>query len=137
MLTQRGVEKRQEKELKAAEATQWKEQLDFDALEPLRIEESQQVLRSVSRDRILKSRWAYKDKNWPKRKTEQKCKARLVIAGHTDPDLIHGLTTDAPTLSRPGLLCLLQRLANGLQDEDPWVAAAGDISVAPSSPEAI
>ena len=99
------------------------------------------MLRSVSKDRILRSRWAYKDKNWAKRKTEQgvegndesvpwKCKARLVIAGHTDPDLASGLSTDAPTLSRPALLCLLQRLANGLQDEDPWVAAAGDIRCA-------
>ena len=154
VLTQRGVEKRQEKELKwneipsdvrekfkAAEATQWREHLDFDALEPLSIEESRKVLRSVSKDRILRSRWAYKDKNWAKRKTEQgvegndgsepwKCKARLVIAGHTDPDLANGLSTDAPTLSRPALLCLLQRLANGLQDGDPWVAAAGDIRCA-------
>eukprot|EP00439_Symbiodinium_sp_Y106_P001495 s818_g1.t1 len=83
VLTQRGVEKRQEKELKwneipsdvrekfkAAEATQWQEHLDFDALEPLSIEESRKVLRSVSNDRILRSRWAYKDKNWAQRKTE-------------------------------------------------------------------
>ncbi|CAE6956523.1 RE1 [Symbiodinium sp. CCMP2456] len=52
-LTQRGVEKRQEKELKwseipdyvkekfkEAEATQWREHLDYDALEPMSIEES-------------------------------------------------------------------------------------------------
>ena len=153
-LTQRGVEKRQEKELKwaeipnevrekfkQAEATQWAEHLDYDALEPLSIEDSKFVRENVQADRILRSRWAYKDKNWARRRTEKtaenpdetvpwKCKARLVIAGHTDPDLAYGLSTDAPTLPRPALLCLLQRLANGLHDEDKWTAAAGDIRCA-------
>ncbi|CAE7733722.1 GIP [Symbiodinium sp. CCMP2592] len=147
-LTQHGVEKRQEKELrwaeipddvkekfKEAEAQQWEEHLSYDALEPLDIDESNRVRREVSPDRILRSRWAYKDKNWAKRKQGEdlpwKCKSRLVIAGHQDPDLgVAGITTDAPTLSRPGLLCLLQVLANGVQNTDPWEAAAGDIRCA-------
>ena len=147
-LTQRGVEKRQEKELrwseipdnvkekfKEAEAQQWGEHLTYDALEPLSVEESHQVRRKVPPERILRSRWAYKDKNWAKRKQGEdvpwKCKSRLVIAGHQDPDLgVTGMTTDAPTLSRPGLLCLLQLLANGVQNEEPWQAAAGDIRCA-------
>ncbi|CAE7307731.1 GIP [Symbiodinium sp. CCMP2592] len=146
-LTQRGVEKRQEKELrwaeipaearhqfKEAEETQWREHLDFDALEPLSVEESDRIRNEIDSSRILRSRWAYKDKNWSKRRadgaTPWKCKARLVIAGHTDPDLVNGLSTDAPTLSRPGLMCLLQRLANGLGDVDRWKASAGDIRCA-------
>ena len=139
-LTKRGVEKRQEKELrwgeiprdartqfKQAEETQWKEHLDFDALEPLSVEDSDRIRNEVDASRILRSRWAYKDTDGH---TPWKCKARLVIAGHTDPDLANGLSTDAPTLSRPGLMCLLQRLANGLQDQDPWRASAGDIRCA-------
>ena len=146
-LTKRGVEKRQEKELKwgeiptearahfkEAEETQWKEHLSFDALEPMSVEESRRVRREVDGARILRSRWAYKDKNWSKRRTDDaapwRCKARLVIAGHTDPDLGCGLSTDAPTLSRPGLFSLLQRLANGLKAKDPWRASAGDIRCA-------
>ncbi|OLQ00470.1 Copia protein [Symbiodinium microadriaticum] len=146
-LTRRGVEKRQEKELrwseippdaraqfKEAEETQWKEHLSFDALEPLSVEESARVRREVDAERILRSRWAYKDKNWSRRRADEtapwRCKARLVIAGHTDPDLGSGLSTDAPTLSRPGLFSLLQKLANGLRDADPWKASAGDIRCA-------
>ena len=145
-LTRRGVEKRQQKELrwseippdaraqfKEAEETQWKEHLSF-ALEPLSVEESARVRREVDAERILRSRWAYKDKNWSRRRADEtapwRCKARLVIAGHTDPDLGSGLSTDAPTLSRPGLFSLLQKLANGLRDADPWKASAGDIRCA-------
>ncbi|CAE7467344.1 RE2 [Symbiodinium sp. CCMP2456] len=146
-LTKRGVEKRQEKELKwseipasarsqfkQAEETQWNEHLSFDALEALSIDDSNRVKKEVDASRILRSRWAYKDKNWSLRRADEstpwKCKARLVIAGHTDPDLGDGLSTDAPTLSRPALMCLLQRLANGLRDDDPWRASAGDIRCA-------
>ena len=53
-----------------------------------------------------------------------------MIAGHTDPDHVNGLSTDAPTLSRPALMSLLQRLANGLDGSDPWKASAGDIRCA-------
>ena len=91
--------------------------------------------KSENDSKLLRSRWAYKDKNWSKRRqqgqAEWRCKSRLVIAGHTDPDLATGrLATDAPTLSRPGLLCLLQLLANGLHQPDPWRVSAGDIQCA-------
>ena len=147
-LTRRGLEKRQEKELRwdeipaefqqkfrDAEAKQWHEHLHFDALQPLDDAESDYVKKNVSASRVLRSRWAYKDKNWSKRRregqAEWRCKSRLVIAGHTDPDLSSGrLATDAPTLSRPGLLCLLQLLANGLHGADPWRVSAGDIQCA-------
>ena len=144
-LTRRGLEKRQEKELRwdeipsqfqqkfrEAEAKQWSEHLHFDALEPLDDAATEYVKNNIPKERVLRSRWAYKDKNWSKRRlegqAEWRCKSRLVIAGHTDPDLASGrLVTDAPTLSRPGLLCLLQLLANGLGEPDKWRVSAGDI----------
>ncbi|CAE7261332.1 unnamed protein product [Symbiodinium sp. CCMP2592] len=92
-----------------AEKTQW-EQLSFDALEPLSISESERI----PAERILRSRWAYKHKKWSKRHEGEdvpwKCKSRLIIAGHTDPDL----TDESLTLSTA----------------DPWTLAAGDIRCA-------
>ena len=145
---QGGLEKRQEKELRwdeippqfqqkfrEAEEKQWREHLHFDALEPLDDAATDFVKNNISKDPALRSRWAYKDKNWSRRRlegqAEWRCKSRLVIAGHTDPDLASGrLATDAPTLSRSGLLCLLQLLANGLREPDPWRVSAGDIQCA-------
>ncbi|CAE7224992.1 GIP [Symbiodinium sp. KB8] len=147
-LTQRGHAKRQEKELmwkeipeearplfKEAEKKQWLEHLEYDALQALSVEESRLIRATVANDRILRSRWAYKDKNWAARQSgkqpEWRCKSRLIIGGHLDPDLGSSeITTDAPTLSRAGLTCLLQLLANGLAEEDPWEVAAGDIQCA-------
>ena len=149
-LTRRGVEKRKEKELKwaeipeavrdkfrEAERQQWREHLDFDALEPLSTQASDEVRARVLPERILRCRWAYKDKNYARRREGEdlpwKCKSRLVIAGHTDPDLTNEglhLSTDAPTLSRSGFSCLMQITANGLKEEDPWTMSAGDIRCA-------
>ncbi|CAE7340119.1 unnamed protein product, partial [Symbiodinium sp. CCMP2456] len=80
-LTRRGVEKRKEKELKwseipeeahqkfrEAEEVQWREHLSYDALQPLTLEESNAVRARVPPDRILRSRWAYKDKNYARRR---------------------------------------------------------------------
>ena len=148
-LTQRGQAKRQEKELKwseipeevrqlfkAAERVQWEEHISYDALEPMSIQES-------NPSRILPCRWAYRDKNWAARKShaagetpgaeepQWRCKSRLVIGGHRDPDLgVEALSTDAPTLSRPGFMCMMQKLADGLAKEDKWEVAAGDIQCA-------
>ena len=147
-LTRRGLEKRQEKELKwseipgeyrqnfrEAEEKQWREHPHFDALEPLSDEQTAWVRTNIGEERVLGARWAYKDKNWSRRRqggqVEWKCKSRLVIAGHKDPDLGKAqLSTDSPTISRPGLLCLLQLLANGLCAADPWRVSAGDIQCA-------
>ena len=147
-LTRRGVEKRKEKELRwaeipeemkndfrSAEVAHWKEHLAFDALAPLDAKQSAEVRKRVDPSRILRSRWAYKDKNYARRREGEqigwKCKSRLVIAGHTDPDLgVETLSTDAPTLSRAGLACLMQKVANGLALDDPWHMSAGDIRCA-------
>ena len=77
-LTCRGLEKRKEKELRwteipehvrqqfrEAERTQWQEHLAFDALEPLSLEASAKVKEEVAPERILRCRWAYKDKKIP------------------------------------------------------------------------
>ena len=149
-LTTRGLEKRKEKELRwteipeamrdqfrQAECTQWKEHLAYDALQPLSLEDSERIRSEVPAERILRCRWAYRDKNYARRReggdVPWKCKSRLVIAGHTDPDLTDEsmrLSTDAPTLSRAGLTCLLQMTADGLCESDPWTLAAGDIRCA-------
>ena len=54
----------------AAEDKQWKEHVDFGAVKPLSIEESERVRRTVDPSRILRSRFAYKDKNHAKRKKD-------------------------------------------------------------------
>ncbi|CAE7700485.1 GIP [Symbiodinium sp. CCMP2592] len=116
---------------RAAERTQYDEHIQHDALEPLSVEESREILRT-KHDRVLSSRFAYKDKFWSKRKEHPdigwKHKARLVIAGHRDPDLMNGLNTHAPTVSRQGILLLLQILASNLHRG--WTGHAGDVSAA-------
>ncbi|CAE7357013.1 GIP [Symbiodinium sp. CCMP2592] len=142
--TPRGREKALEKELpwafiptsqheafRAAEQKQWEEHRDHSALEPLSVEASREV-NATKGDRILGSRFAYRDKHWSKRKQNSelpwKPKARLVIAGHRDPDLSLGLSTHAPTISRQGIFLLLQLLASNLAGG--WTGHAGDVSSA-------
>ncbi|CAE7232220.1 RE2 [Symbiodinium sp. CCMP2456] len=114
-----------------AERTQYDEHLQHGALQPLSVEASREVLRT-KHDRVLGSRFAYRDKYWSKRKEQPeigwKHKARLVIAGHRDPDLMSGLSTHAPTVSRQGILLLLQILASNLHRG--WTGHAGDVTAA-------
>ena len=102
------------------------------ALKPLSVEESAEVMRRVDPSRILTSRFAYRDKHWSRRKLDPglawKHKARLVVSGHRDPD-VKCLETDAPTINRLTILTLLQVLASRKRTHD-WVAAAGDITAA-------
>ena len=142
--TERGRQKQLEKEIpwgyipheqkqafKNAEQQQWMEHLNHAAVEPVDVEESRRILKEKP-ERILPSRFAYRDKNWSKRKKDEsigwKPKARLVIGGHLDPDLHLGLQTSAPTVSRQGILLLLQILASRLDSR--WGASAGDITAA-------
>ena len=158
-LTQRGQAKRREKELKwseipeaahplfkEAEKVQWEEHLSYHALEAMSLEESERVRQVTDAARIPPCRWAYRDKNWAATKSHAageadeaeepkwRCKSRLVSGGHRDPDLgVEALSTDAPTLSCPGfIMCMMQKLADGLLKEDKWEVAA-----APSLREAI
>ncbi|CAE7724502.1 GIP [Symbiodinium sp. CCMP2592] len=142
--TARGREKQLEKELpwnlipqeqheafKGAEQKQYMEHIEHEALEPLSVEESLRIM-DEKRDRVLQSRFAYRDKSYAKRRKDPdvpwRHKARLVIGGHMDPDIAHGLQTTAPTVSRQSVMLLMQILASRLADG--WKAYAGDITAA-------
>ena len=102
--SEKGREKQREKELKwheippheqhlyvGAEELQWNEHVKYEAVRALSLEESARVRQEVPHSRILRSRFAYKDKHHSKRKADPnlgpKPKARLCVAGQTDPDL--------------------------------------------------
>eukprot|EP00435_Cladocopium_sp_Y103_P019044 s2967_g4.t1 len=117
-----------EKELYVeAERKQWQEHLDFGAVRPLSVEESERVLHEVGRDRILNCRFLYRDKNRAKRRSDPavpcKAKARLCVGGQRDPDLgMIEMSVDAPTANRHSvLLAILVALARG------WLISIGDI----------
>ncbi|CAE7372060.1 RE2 [Symbiodinium sp. CCMP2592] len=144
--TERSREKQHEKELpwrlippsehegfKSAEDKQIREHLDSKALTPLSVEESAEIEKTVHPSRILGSRWAYRDKNYSKRRVDEsvpwKHKSRLVVFGHLDPD-VGKVLTDAPTINRLSILTLLQFVASRLDDDEPWRASAGDVTAA-------
>ena len=144
-VTKRGREKQLEKEIpwhaipvdkrplfQEAEAKQWEEHLKLGALTPLDVETSFKIV-ATEGNRILTSRFAYRDKNLARRRADPgapwKAKSRLVIGGHADPDVVSGaLRTDSPTVSRTAIMCLLQIAASRL-DED-WSVSAGDVTAA-------
>ena len=81
--TARSLEKQYEKEIpwavippeqhsafRQAEEKQYDEHIKYQALEPLSLEESARVRECVDKSRILSSRFAYKDKNWSRRKLD-------------------------------------------------------------------
>ncbi|CAK0836533.1 unnamed protein product [Prorocentrum cordatum] len=86
---------------------QWKQWENYDAVEPLSVEESQKVGERVHQSRILTSRFLYRNKNAGVKDAPPKPKARLCCGGHNDPDLTMGLRTDAPTVSRHSVLTFL------------------------------
>ena len=143
--TARSLEKQYEKEIpwavippeqhsafRQAEEKQYDEHIKYQALEPLSLEESARVRECVDKSRILSSRFAYKDKNWSRRKLDSslpwKPKARIVVSGHRDPD-IGLLDTDAPTINRLSVLTIMQLVASRRQSHG-WEASAGDITAA-------
>ena len=142
-LSAKGKEKQLEKELPwgmippaerplylEAEDKQWQEHVSFGAVKPLSIEDSETVEATVHPSRILRARYAYKDKNHSKRKADPtvacKPKARLCIAGQHDPDLgVKDMAVDAPTACRHSILLAIQlALCRG------WHITVGDIRAA-------
>ncbi|CAE7260851.1 unnamed protein product, partial [Symbiodinium sp. CCMP2456] len=121
----------QRENFKQAELKQYNEHIEHRALEPLTVEASRKIMKEQP-DRVLNSRFAYRDKNWSRRREEPelswRAKARLVIAGHRDPDLLSGLPTHAPTISRQGIHLLLQVLSSNLKKG--WKGYAGDVTAA-------
>ncbi len=88
---------------------QWDEWLKFGAVRVLSREDSRRLRRTVRRNRILRSRFAYKDKNANVRAVKNplpvRAKACLCIGGQNDPDAIAGiLKTDAPTVLRTSIM---------------------------------
>jgi len=142
-ISEKGKEKQLEKELpwqlippderemyRAAELKQWEEHVQFDAVRALSVEESIEVIKKVKPERILNSRFLYRDKNYAKRKADPsvpaKPKARLCIAGQNDPDLGKvDMVTDAPTTSRHSIILALQ-----LALCRSWLVSVGDIRAA-------
>ena len=121
----------EEKDLfRAAEQKQWDEHLQYGAVRPLSLEESARVEVEVGKERILPSRFLYRDKNLAKRRSdpnvECKAKARLCVGGQRDPDLgTTEMAVDAPTANRHSiLLCLLLALSWS------WRVSIGDIRAA-------
>ena len=114
---------------RAAEDKQFQEHLDHTALIPLSPEESARGEAEVDPSRILTSRFAYRDKNYSRRKLDasvaRRHKSRLVVSGHQDPDGAV-LQTDAPTINRLSVLSRLQLVASRRKSHG-WEAAAGDI----------
>ena len=142
-ISEKGREKQLEKELPwgmippderplyhDAEKKQWDEHVAFGAVRALTIEESDVVRQTVSPDRILTARFAYKDKNYSKRKCDPsvpaKPKARLCVGGHNDPDLGRmDMSVDAPTTSRHSILLAIQ-----LSLAREWDISVGDVKAA-------
>ena len=113
-----------------AEDKQWKEHVHYGAVRVLSMAETQQVRAEIPKERVLRSRFAYRDKNVAKRREDPsipcKAKARLCIGGHKDPDLAEGsLNTEAPTASKASLSTLLFLAA-----QCEWKIAAGDVEAA-------
>ena len=89
---------------------------------------SHSVVRVVSRagipiQRIMTMRWVL---TWKKDDSgkNKKAKARLVIRGYTDPDLLT-LRAEAPTLSKPARHMILQLAAS-----NRWTVEVGDVKTA-------
>ena len=95
---------------KEAEKKQWGEHLKYQAIKILPAHIAAGVRKRVPKERILKARFAYRDKNCAKRREDPsvppKAKARLCVAGHRDPDLKTGHST-LRHLQPLSLRCLL------------------------------
>ena len=115
---------------KEAEKKQWGEHLKYQAIKILPAHIAAEVRKRVPKERILRARFAYRDKNCAKRREDPlvpaKAKARLCVGGHRDPDLKTGqLNTEAPTATKVSITCLVF-----LTVQLGWSLAAGDIEAA-------
>eukprot|EP00435_Cladocopium_sp_Y103_P070748 s785_g36.t1 len=113
-----------------AEKKQWQEHLRYEAVRVHPPADAELLRSKVPTNRILKARFAYRDKNVAKRRENPevpaKAKARLCVGGHMDPDLRKGeVNTEAPTASKTSLFTLLFLAA-----QLSWRLAAGDVEAA-------
>ena len=84
---------------------------------------SRHVEENIDPARILAARVCYRDKHAATPWLEIKPKARIVCRGDADPDLLE-LRRDAPTLTRLGLMLILQLAASGVG----WFIVCADIT---------
>ena len=84
--------------------------MKYEAVKALDLQASAEVEANFP-DRILPTRVCYRDKRAATPWLPMKPKARLVCRGDRDPDLPE-LRRDAPTLTRAGLMCILQIAAS-------------------------
>ena len=115
---------------KEAEVVQWDQHLKYKAINIIPPGDAELVRKTVPKERILRARFAYRDKNCAKRREDPKVppkpKARLCVGGHLDPDLRHGtLSTEAPTASKMAITTLVF-----LTVQMGWHLVAGDIEAA-------
>ena len=95
-----------------AEEKEWQSWLDYDAVEVIDVETSDQIKREKP-SRIIKSRYVYRDKNAglvneDGSKRELKAKARLCVQGQHCPDCASGeVKVDAPTVQHSSLMLFL------------------------------
>lgn len=113
-----------------AEGKQWEEHIKYGAVRVHLPEDAGVLRRKVPRERIIKARFAYRDKHVAKRREDPtvpcKAKARLCVGGHMDPDLKTGqLNTEAPTAGKMSMLVALF-----LASQMNWKLAAGDVEAA-------
>ena len=114
----------EQKELyRQALVKEWNTWLKYEAVLILNPECSRQVELMVDASRILAARVCYRDKHAATPWLEIKPKARIVCRGDNDPDLLE-LRRDAPTLTRLGLMLILQLAASG----EGWIMVTADIT---------
>jgi hypothetical protein len=95
-----------------AERKEWDSWLQYDAVQALSLEQSKRVLTSKP-ERVLKSRFVYRDKNAglvgeDMKPVEVRAKARLCVQGQHDPDCQSGeVKVDAPTIQHGSLMTFL------------------------------
>ena len=114
----------EQKELyRQALVKEWNTWLKYEAVKVLDTACSRYVENNIDKSRILAARVCYRDKHAATPWLEIKPKARIVCRGDADPDLLE-LRRDAPTLTRLGLMLLLQLGASS----DGWFVVCADIT---------
>ncbi|CAE7177640.1 unnamed protein product [Symbiodinium microadriaticum] len=114
------IPEHQREEYAAALVKEWDTWQKYGATDTLDLEASQAAEAEYPKERFLDTRVCYRNKNAGYPWLPLKAKARLVCRGDRDPDLLE-LRRDAPTLTRMGLLLILQ-IAAAHAEWFLWVA---------------
>ena len=73
-ITYRDIAEADREAFHRAEQDQWQEWLDYGSVEVVPLEESRRLRRKVARERILRSRFAYKDRTRPCARPRTRCR---------------------------------------------------------------